>query len=363
MRHFQSVLSVGLTVVGLVIPLFVCALALPGCAVRSQQACGDPVALRDNQPREVTLLGDDLSSVRDAFNGASDRWRAVALVSPTCSECLLGAKAVRKEIIDRYPANDVAAVVVWIPMLDSDNEQATKASATIFPPARSAQFYDAHQGVGLGYARHTFAGFYNRARKSLPDGHWLAQAFDAGSEAPRPQWDLYMLYAPGVRWADEAPPMPTHWIRHLGRKQDGKTSTYWRDSPEGGPHEGDLFDAMRQMADDAIGKPCATAMNSTVNIEVLGFTDCPNTPATRVNVAKAIAALGLAANVSYVDQERLPESDRRRAWPTPTVLVDGRDLFGMPAPQGSAMGCRVYLNGGAPSEAAITIALKSLARR
>lgn len=86
-------------------------------------------------------------------------------------------------------------------------------------------------------------------------------------------------------------------------------------------------------------------------IEVLGFTGCPNTPTILANTRAAVARLGWGgpdASVAYIDQEGLPEGDTRRGWPTPTVLVDGRDLFGMPAPTGAAMGCRLY-PGGAPS--------------
>jgi len=66
-------------------------------------------------------------------------------------------------------------------------------------------------------------------------------------------------------------------------------------------------------------------MAPAMKLEVLGFPGCPNTPQTKRNVEKAVASIGLAANAVYVDQEKLPENDRRRGWPTPTVLVDGRD--------------------------------------
>ena len=81
-------------------------------------------------------------------------------------------------------------------------------------------------------------------------------------------------------------------------------------------------------------------------IEVLGFKGCPNTPTILANTKAAVARLGLDASVAYIDQERLPEGDTRRGWPTPTVLVNGRDLFGMPAPTSAAMGCRMYPGGG-----------------
>jgi hypothetical protein len=313
-----------------------------------------------SQAQRVTVLSDDLSPLRSAFNEASDQWRAVALVSPTCSECVYGAEVVEKAITSRYSASQVRALIVWIPMLETDSEKAARGSATIFPPERVTQFYDAKQTLGTRYAQQTFAGFYERVRKSLADDHWLATALDDRMEQKRPQWDLYMLYAPGVRWQGEAPPMPTHWIRHLGRKEDRRSSTYWQDTPESGPREGDLYEAVRTMADQAIGKPQAIGRAETaMKIEVLGFEGCPNTPQTRANVEKAVKSIGHSAKVGYVDQMKLPESDRRRGWPTPTVLVDGRDLFGMSEPKGAAMGCRMY-EGGAPSEAAITNALRSI---
>lgn len=332
---------------------------LLGCASTNQTACGEPVTTRDDTPRPVTLLADDLASLRDQFNASSGRWRVVSLVSPTCSECIFGAEVVEKEITARYPTSQIDALLVWIPMLPSDCEKAARASATIFPAGRVTQFYDSRQTLGWAYAHETFAGFYERARKSLADDHWLATALDDRVEQKRPQCDLYMLYAPDVKWdaASDDPPMPTHWIRHLGRKEDRKTSTYWQDTPESGPREGDLYAAMCTMADQAIGKPQANG--AVMKIEILAFEGCPNTPQMKANVERAVASLGLAANVAYVDQMKLPESDRRRGWPSPTVLVDGRDLFGMAEPNGPAMGCRMY-QGGAPSEAEIAAALRSM---
>jgi len=304
------------------------------------------------------VLGDDLSPLRDAFNEESARWRALALVSPTCSECVLGAEVMAAEITIRYAADQVATLVVWLPMLPIDNEDAARASASIFLPHHAKQFYDAHQTCGTRYSQQTFAGFYERARASLSDNHWLATALDDRIEAKRPQWDLYMLYAPGIRWEEssEAPPMPTHWIRHLGRGEDRKRSTYWQDTPESGPRHGELAAAIRAMADTAIGTP------PEVKIEVLGFEDCPNTPQMRANVERAVRQLGIAASVVYVDLMKLPESDRRRGWPAPTALVNGYDLFGMPRPQGRETGCRTY-SGGAPSEREIEDALAAFVRQ
>lgn len=317
--------------------------ALSACA-STGPGCGDKPVARDDASRTVAELGNDLAPLRKAFNAQRDRWRVLALVSPTCSECVLGAEAVEREITARYPADQVDAVVVWIPMLESDSERAALASATIFPVGRATQFYDSQQRVGLAYARETFAGFKARGRKVLADDHPLARAFDEQRDE-RPQWDLYMLYAPGVTW-EQSPPMPTHWIRHFGR-WDGEGSRYWRDSPDQPPQTGDLFAAMRQMADGAIGPPSAEK-GAAMRIEVLGFEGCPNTPVFIERTRAAATNCGLDATVVYVDQEALAEADIRRGYPTPTALANGSDLFGMPVPTSTAMSCRSY-PGGVPT--------------
>lgn len=92
-----------------------------------------------------------------------------------------------------------------------------------------------------------------------------------------------------------------------------------------------------------------------MRIELLGFPGCPNTPAMRTNLLSALSP-GERAAFRDVNQERLAAADPRRGWPTPTVLVDGRDLFGMPAPQTPAMGCRIYPSG-VPTAADIRAAL------
>lgn len=336
-----------------------CASQSKSCGPETTSCCAETPTPRDQQPRDLSVLGDDLSPLRAAFNAHADRWRVVSLVSPTCSECVLGAEAVQKEIVDRYPAARVSALSIWIPMLATDNEQAARASATIFPEDRAVQFYDGRQSVGWAYARGTFAGFIDRARKSLPPGHYLAEAFDDPQRRNRPQWDLYMLYAPGVRW-EQAPPVPTHWIRHCGRT-DGQKSTYWVDSPDAAPREGNLFEAMRQMADKAIDGTTVRDGAARTKIEVLGFDACPNTTTTKTRVEQAVASLGLRADVAYVDQMSLAEADLRRGWPAPTILVNGRDLFGMETPKSGAMSCRMY-PAGAPTRSEVEAALRRVAQ-
>lgn len=98
------------------------------------------------------------------------------------------------------------------------------------------------------------------------------------------------------------------------------------------------------------------------SIELLGFPGCPNTPALRDNLRAALGSIGEGWTFKDTNQEQLPASDPRHGWPTPTVLVDGRDLFGLLAPATPSMGCRVYPDG-VPEANDIAEKLKSEAGR
>ena len=95
-------------------------------------------------------------------------------------------------------------------------------------------------------------------------------------------------------------------------------------------------------------------------IELLGFPGCPNTPTLRANLSAALVSIGRGWTFTDINQETLPERDLRRGYPTPTVLVNGRDLFGMAAPTAAGMGCRVY-PGGVPDASTLAAKLSAVA--
>jgi len=299
------------------------------------------------------MVDASLSAVRDDFNAHADQWRVVLLVSPTCSECILGARAVEREIMARYPDQSVHATVVWVKMLDRDSEETARGSSGIIGRANASHFYDGAQATGRAYARGPFADMGAHAKASPPEGDWLLEDWPRHRE-DAPQWDLYMLYAPGVKWdgAGTEPsvrPVPTAWIRHLGRHSGGR-SVYWRDTPDKPPREGNLFEAMREMAGQTIGTPMNgpgehVGALGAPRIELLGFPGCPNTPTMRANLGVALESMGKGWSFVEVDQESLAEGDLRRGYPTPTVLVNGRDLYGLPVPGAASMGCRLYPGG------------------
>ncbi len=229
-------------------------------------ACSTPPAVDPRSPgadatpfdfeeRRVTVLGGSMSVLRDDFNAHADRWRLVLVVSPTCNECVLGARAVEREIMARYPADRIHASVVWIPMLAGDNEIAAHHASRIIARENATHFFDTVHAVGSAYDRGPFAEMDSRVAATLPASGPLQAAWRKRGE-DRPQWDLYMLYAPGVRWSDResAPPTPESWIRHLGRHGgEGALSSYWRDTLDSPPLQGDLYVAMRTMAEDKMG--------------------------------------------------------------------------------------------------------------
>lgn len=94
-----------------------------------------------------------------------------------------------------------------------------------------------------------------------------------------------------------------------------------------------------------------------MTIELLGFPNCPHTPAMRMNLRAALKAVGDGLTFREVNQETLQESDIRRGWPAPTVLVNGTDLFGMAPPSAPSMSCRMYA-GGVPTADTIAARLR-----
>ena len=94
-----------------------------------------------------------------------------------------------------------------------------------------------------------------------------------------------------------------------------------------------------------------------MRIELLGFSGCPNTLTLRENVVAAIQQIDGRLAFADINQHELSESDPRRGWPAPTILVDGRDLLGMPLPTAVAAGCRIY-NDGVPNAGEIVARLR-----
>lgn len=94
--------------------------------------------------------------------------------------------------------------------------------------------------------------------------------------------------------------------------------------------------------------------------ELVYFEGCPTVQVLQRNAEQAIVALGAGWRLSMVNQETLPPDDLRRGYGSPSVLLDGREVFGEPTPSSTEMSCRVYA-GGVPDAAEMVRALRRAA--
>jgi len=71
---------------------------------------------------------------------------------------------------------------------------------------------------------------------------------------------------------------------------------------------------------------------SSQRIEFLGRHSCSHSPTMEKNFVSALKKVGIENKYKYIDLASLPVDDFRRGYGTPTVLINGVDLFGMPRP-------------------------------
>ena len=59
---------------------------------------------------------------------------------------------------------------------------------------------------------------------------------------------------------------------------------------------------------------------------------CVNTTTMRANLDQALEAVGLPADYQFIATNTLADNDARSGYPTPTLLYNNRDVFGMAEP-------------------------------
>jgi hypothetical protein len=156
--------------------------------------------------------------------------------------------------------------------------------------------------------------------------HLLATQMKKDARAPQPVqdccvrsgilWDLAGVYRRGSIWSDHMP-----------------QATVFN-----GP-VADVVDAI----EDALGSgrsgarsdstASPSAQQRTKGLVFLTRGGCVNTTVMRGRLDEALKSLGLAVGYEVVDQDTLPEAEVRRRYPTPTLLYEERDVFGMAVPK------------------------------
>jgi len=102
------------------------------------------------------------------------------------------------------------------------------------------------------------------------------------------------------------------------------------------------------------------SQGKTMKIEFLGMKDgCPNTPRMWSSLHEALRELGWNANIDSLDVNQLSKNhDPRAGFGSPTVLVNGKDLFGASPGTSTDPACRYY-RGGVPGTNTILEKLKA----
>jgi mercuric ion transport protein len=77
-------------------------------------------------------------------------------------------------------------------------------------------------------------------------------------------------------------------------------------------------------------------------VELLFFPDCPNVPAARELLGRAMAQAGLRPVWAEHDVTNPEAPDYTRGFGSPTILVDGSDVTGS-APSTEGSSCRIYV--------------------
>lgn len=169
----------------------------------------------------------------------------------------MGASAVKQELIRRLHMSPEQVIIVWSSMMSGDDYAGARKVTAEFGN-RATQFWDPNNEVGREYRTSVFPNAYEDVKASLPEDSWMHTV--AGLEhsfTTRPEWDIFMFFAPGVRW-ETTPPEPTRFIRHIGRRtfeDAGSLSVMWVDTYRSAPVRGELSNELGNLADDMLGDP------------------------------------------------------------------------------------------------------------
>jgi hypothetical protein len=136
----------------------------------------------------VELPGLQLDQLRSEFNRSGQSVRVLAILSPSCPACQYG-QGVVKRVFERIRSERLKGFLIWLPILSADSAPFAVRQAEEFDDRRVIQRWDSGRRIGNAFAR----------RLNL-----------RGTA-----WDVYLLYAPGVKWEGDAPPAPTFWMHQL----------------------------------------------------------------------------------------------------------------------------------------------------
>jgi hypothetical protein len=100
-----------------------------------------------------------------------------------------------------------------------------------------------------------------------------------------------------------------------------------------------------------------------MRVELLWWEGCPSYPETLADLQEALAEEGVDAEVEMVEVETDEQARRERFPGSPTIRIDGEDLFRPADTEPHSLTCRVYrLRDGRPSSTPDTEDLREAIR-
>src|SRR5260370_15435847 len=131
------------------------------------------------QQKALPALDQKLDPLRTQFNQDVGKVRLIVIVDPTCPPCRWGASEIQKQVLETIPSNKLAVYVVWIPVLNFQDEvtlqkNRLKVSGRV-PDSRTIHYIDPN-------------GFSGRQSSTLLNVPYSA-----------PAWYVYFAFAPDVR--------------------------------------------------------------------------------------------------------------------------------------------------------------------
>jgi len=143
------------------------------------------------QQQTLPALDQKLDPLRARFNQDVGKVRLIVIVDPTCPPCRWGASEIQKQVLETIPSNGLVVYVVWIPVLNYQDE-ATLQKNGLKESSRVSDSRATHYTDPSGFSGKQYSTILNFPYHS-------------------PAWDVYMVFGADARWGDCAP-APTDWM-------------------------------------------------------------------------------------------------------------------------------------------------------
>jgi hypothetical protein len=141
---------------------------------------------------------EDRLTLREPFNLAAKKIRVVAFLSPTCPRCLANVGQLQREVMEKDPQKNIAVFIVWLKVLETDNEDAAVAAMKRIPDPRVQHYWDPQRVLNA----------------QLLD----AIMFDVNLRI----YDIFLLYDGEARW-EKRLPRPGYWMHEI----QGAPGPHW----------------------------------------------------------------------------------------------------------------------------------------